>query len=83
MASNFNMRPYRLALKGAERVDDDASILHSPGMLEARLEVLLDLMFRRLHYGPGQVAGDTSQALPLSAMIHKLKNLDKERGPTR
>jgi len=71
-----------LALKGSERADDDA-VLHSPGKLEARLDVLLDLILRRLHYGCGQVAGDTSQALPINAMIHRMRNLDKERGPTR
>ena len=74
-----------LALKGSERPDvfDPTSVLSSPGTLEARLEVLIDLMLRRLHFGVGQVAGDTSQAVPIGQLIRRFEKIDLDRGPVR
>jgi hypothetical protein len=74
-----------LALTGGERPDvfDANSVMSSPGNLEARLEVLLDLMLRRIHYGVGQVAGDTSQPVPVGQLIKRFKKIDEDRGPVR
>ena len=74
-----------LALKGSERPEelDETSVLSSPGTLEARLEVLIDLMLRRLHFGVGQVQGDTSQPLPIGSLVRRFEKIDQDRGPVR
>jgi hypothetical protein len=47
------------------------------------VEVMIDLMLRRLHFGVGQVAGDTSQAVPVGQLVKRFEKIDMDRGPVR